>query len=222
MAAKSTAPKTIQIPEFNRGLLRIVIQGLSPLITHKFSEKAIRDIEKAQKKEAKVAKPPRNPEEEFLGGLYVIDEATERYGFPSAGIKKALVNAGGRFADEQMTVLRGLINILPGDLVEIHGSKPEMRRDPVRLTGGTTSLAYRPMFREWQIGMDVRYNKGLTTPDQIANLFNIAGFAVGIGDWRPEKNGNFGQFEIIQLAEYAEETPVVQAITTAELPAGLR
>jgi hypothetical protein len=222
MAAKSTTPKTIQIPEFNRGLLRIVIQGLSPLITHKFSEKAIRDIEKAQKKEAKVAKPPRNPEEEFLGGLYVIDEAAERYGFPSAGIKKALVNAGGRFADEQMTVLRGLINILPGDLVEIHGSKPEMRRDPVRLTGGTTSLAYRPMFREWQIGMDVRYNKGLTTPDQIANLFNIAGFAVGIGDWRPEKNGNFGQFEIIQLAEYTEETPVVQAITTAELPAGLR
>jgi hypothetical protein len=31
---------------------------------------------------------------------------------------------------------------------------------------------------------------------QIINLMNLAGFAVGIGEWRVERNGSFGMYEV--------------------------
>jgi hypothetical protein len=33
--------------------------------------------------------------------------------------------------------------------------------------------------------------------EQIFNLVNRAGFAVGICEWRPERNGPFGRFRVV-------------------------
>lgn len=190
------AEKVIEIPQIRLQRMNVIIQGQTPLIVHRFGEQARKQIEDKQQKVAKGAKEARNPESEFKDSLYVISEKEGKYGFPAAGIKKALVYAGGRFADEQMTVLRGLINIL-GDLLEIKGSKPKMRSDTVRLAGGkVSSIAYRPMFWPWEIEVPVIFNATMITEAQALNLFQIAGFAIGIGDWRPEKNGTFGQFAI--------------------------
>lgn len=190
------AEKVIEIPQIKLNRMIVTIEGQTPLIVHRFGERARKQIEDKQQKAAKMAKEARHPEAEFRDALYVIDEAQERYGFPAAGIKKALVYAGGRFADEQMTVLRGLINIL-GDMLEIKGSKPKMRSDTVRLAGGkVSSIAYRPMFFPWEITVPVVFNETMISESQVLNLFQIAGFSIGIGDWRPEKNGTFGQFTI--------------------------
>ena len=95
-----------------------------------------------------------------------------------------------------MTVLRGVINIV-SDLLEIKGSKPQMRSDTVKLNGGkVSSIAYRPMFFPWEMDVPVIFNATMMSESQVLNLFQIAGFAIGIGDWRPEKNGTFGQFLI--------------------------
>ena len=50
----------------------------------------------------------------------------------------------------------------------------------------TTSLAYRPMFQNWSMPIDVVYNANIISQEQVVNLFQVAGFAVGIGSWRPE------------------------------------
>ena len=34
------------------------------------------------------------------------------------------------------------------------------------------------------------------TDEQIAMLISNAGFSVGVGEWRPEKGGDFGTFAI--------------------------
>lgn len=73
-------------------------------------------------------------------------------------MKKALGAAGGRFADEQMTVLRGVLNIL-GDLLEIRAPAARMRSDRVRIDGGrTSSIAYRPEFWPWSIDVPIVFN----------------------------------------------------------------
>jgi hypothetical protein len=36
----------------------------------------------------------------------------------------------------------------------------------------------------------------MISDEQIVNLFWRAGYQVGIGDWRPEKNGDFGRFTV--------------------------
>ncbi len=191
------ADKVIEIPAVNLKRMKVTIEGVTPLITHRFGERARALIEDKQQHKAKGAKEARNPREEFEDSLYVIQSPNGkpgRYGFPAAGVKKALVSAGGRFAGEKMTELRGVVNVV-GDLLEIKGSEPEMRADRVKLQM-KSSIAYRPEFKAWEIEVPVTYNASVIGEAQILNLFQLAGFSVGIGDWRPERDGTFGQFVI--------------------------
>jgi len=187
------AERTIEIPEIRIGRLVVNIIGTAPLITNRFSGKAITIIENKQQKKAKSVKEARNPQVEMTEKLHVIDAKKNIYGYPSIGIKKALVYSGGRFADEKMTHLRGTINI-PGDLIQIIAPEPKMRTDTVRLQGGITSIAYRPQFWPWEMEIPVEFNSLIIGEAQILNLFQIVGFANGLGAWRPELNGTMGTF----------------------------
>lgn len=187
------AERTIEIPEIRLGTIMVGIIGQTPLLTNRFGEKARQKIEDKQQKKAKGPKDARNPQEEFEDACHVISKGV--YGFPAVGIKKALVVAGGRFADEKMTHLRGVINIM-SDMIEIKAKAPKMRSDTVRLANGVTSIAYRPMFMPWEMDIPVRFNASIIGEAQILNLFQIAGFSVGIGAWRPECNGTFGTFAL--------------------------
>ena len=198
MAKKAVqSSNLIEIPGINLKEMRLTIRGKTPLITNRFSEVSQDKMEHKQTGEAVGPQPPRDPKAEFRAGLHVIDEANKVYGFPAAGIKGALVAAGGRMLGEKMTVLRGVLNVM-GDLLPIEGSEPEMRRDWGRRSG-VAALLYRPMFRQWQIKVPVIFNADLLSKGKVLNLFQHAGFSVGIGEWRPASksgSGTFGQFEV--------------------------
>lgn len=49
----------------------------------------------------------------------------------------------------------------------------------------------------------IRYNKDIITPSMIVNMLNLAGFAVGLCEWRVEKSGSFGMFEVASTDEKA-------------------
>lgn len=190
--------KVIEIPAIQFGELEVTIEGVSPLLTNRFSEQSQEGIESKQQGKASNKKPPRTPEVEFGAALHSMNGGGPPYGFPGGGIKLALVAAGGRLTTEKMTELRSVFQI-PGNLLEIESpNEPSMRRDPVRLKGrnGTWTIAYRPMFYPWQIAVPVIYNANVITSAQILNLFNLAGLSIGIGCWRPENNGTMGQFKI--------------------------
>ena len=121
------AEKIITIPDVNLQRMVVSIVGTTPLLTNRFSEAAIAAIEDKQQKKARLAKEARDPEAEFKAAAHEI--APGVYGFPGVGIRKALVAAGGRFADEQMTHLRGAINVL-SDLIPIDAP----RRRPCEAT----------------------------------------------------------------------------------------
>jgi hypothetical protein len=71
-----------------------------------------------------------------------------------------------------------------------------MREDPVRLASGVSSLAFRPMFPEWSAELDITYLSGNLSLDSLVTLVEAAGLTVGVGDWRNEKNGDFGAFTV--------------------------
>lgn len=197
-----TAEKAIVIPPINLQKMAVPIVGITPLLTNRFSEASIASIEDKQQKKAKLVKDARNPEAEFHAAAHLIAKGV--YGFPAGGIRKALVAAGGRFAAEKMTHLRGALNIL-GDLIEIKAPAPIMRSDTIRLQGTKSSMAYRPQFDPWTMEVPVVFNASIIGQEQVLNLFQIAGFAVGIGAWRPECNGTFGQFQL--AGDGAEAAP---------------
>ena len=90
----------------------------------------------------------------------------------------------------------------PGiELVPIDGPKPVMREDTVKISMGTTDIRFRPEYRAWSMEFDIVFNGRAISPEQIVNLVNIAGFGIGIGDWRPERSGQFGMFHVATEGE---------------------
>jgi hypothetical protein len=144
-----------------------------------------------QTKAATRAKTAKNPEQDFKESLYVHPDGG--YGFPSVAFKAAAVRAG-TYADMKMTFLRGAFHVA-GELVHISG-EPSMREDMVRLQGKTADIRHRGEFKEWTASVPLHLNTSALSIEQVANLFVIAGFAVGVGEWRPERNGQYGRFEV--------------------------
>ncbi len=183
--------------EIKRPDLRIIavdIFGTSPLICHKWSEKAKKEMLDKQMGKPKV-KAFKNPEKDYKESLY---EMTDGYGFPAVAFKNAAVRAASNL-DITMVQARQMFFVIAdeGDLIHIKG-EPTMREDMVRLNGKTADIRYRGEFRNWRATLNIKYNAGVISDDQVVNLFQLAGFSVGIGEWRPERNGSFGCFTLFE------------------------
>ena len=195
-AKKFAAPEQVKIelPALDIQTIKLTLIGDSALICHAWSEKAKKQMRDKQMKRAVDKKEAKDPKADFLASLYPLPGKKDSYGFPAVAFKSAAVNAA-RFSEGlKMTELRGALHI-EGDLVPIEG-KPTMREDMVRLNGMTADIRYRGQFEKWRAALVIRFNARMFTPEQIANLFNAAGFGVGIGEWRPERNGSFGRFHV--------------------------
>lgn len=182
----------IEIPPVVIRTMPIRIVGDSPLISHKWSDKAKQMMLDKQMGRAVPKKAPKDPEQEFRDSLYEHPEGG--YGFPSVAFKAAAVSACRSVDGIKMTEARAAFHV-PGELVKIDG-EPEMREDMVRIGMGTADIRYRGEFKKWSATLVIRFNENVLSPSQIVNLFNVAGFGVGIGEWRPEKDGSYGMFHV--------------------------
>ena len=189
--APSTNGTVVQRLELDTRRLELKVRGLAPLICNRWSEKAKKQMLDKQTKAAKLAKEAKDPEADFRGSLYQYPGGG--YGFPSVAFKAATVRAG-TYCDMKMTYLRGAFHVL-GDLVKIEG-EPHSREDMVRVGMGTADIRYRAEFPEWSATLPIILNMRALSIDQLVNLLNLAGFAVGVGEWRPERDGQFGLFEV--------------------------
>ena len=180
----------IPAPSIKNATLRL--QGVSPLICHAWSAKARQAILDKHMKKATPAKEAKDPEQNFRDSLYPLPDGSG-YGFPAIAFKAAMVRAG-TYLDLKMTFLRGTFHI-PVDLVPINGT-PTMREDMVRV-GMTTDIRHRGEFLEWSADLPIQYLERNISLEQIAHLAMTAGFSVGVGEWRPEKDGTFGMWEVI-------------------------
>lgn len=190
----------VEINRIAAETLEVPIIGTTPLIMHRFSEKAKRQMLDATQGR-KAPKTPKDPEAEFESAFYRLEDG-DRYGFPVIAFKAATVG-GARFygKDVTMTSLRQSIFMRgePGEdglsLTEIIGHA-EMREDVVRVGQGGTDLRYRPMFREWRAVLTVTYVTSMLTRGSLLSLIDAGGMGVGVGEWRPEKKGDFGCFQV--------------------------
>jgi hypothetical protein len=189
----ATKEVQVDLKKINIQRAEIRVEGDSPLIVHAWSHKAIEMMLDKQMKKAKTAKTAKDPEQDYKDCFYYTPDG--KFGFPSIAFKAAAVSAGGRFSDGlKMTELRGSF-FIDGEMVEIFG-EPSKRRDMVRVGMGTADVRFRPEFRQWSAILPIKYNADKISIEQIVNLFNLAGFGVGVGEWRPEKDGQFGMFHV--------------------------
>lgn len=211
---KTTEVLEIRPIEIQKVNLRIV--GDTPLIMHAWSEKAKRMMLEAQMGVAKgKKKEPKNPVEDFIRSMYWLtdmpEEMTEeafseaisngaRFGFPVTAFKQAAISAAYRmgWAKDKVS-LRGafFIDSDENGMIEIHSDAPKMREDMVKVGMGTADIRYRGEFANWYADMTISYNmNGNYSLENIMNIINAGGYICGVGEWRPEKDGQYGQFHV--------------------------
>lgn len=214
MASKNVELIEIRPIEIQKTTIRIV--GDTPLIMHAWSEKAKREmLEKQMKKTKSTAREAKNPVEDFIRSMYWLtpmptdmsekgfEKAIKngaRFGFPVTGFKQAAISAAYRmgWAKDKMS-MRGAF-FIDGDenqMIEIHSDTPIMREDMVKVGMGTADIRFRGEFRNWYADLTVSYNKnGQHTLEQIINIINAGGYVCGVGEWRPERDGQYGMFHV--------------------------
>jgi len=160
--------------------MKVTIICLTPLICH-----SLRGRERPT---------TPTPEQEFQDSLY--EKINGNHVFPSPGPKKAM-NTAGRLINKQpfnYGNVKSCVWIKEPFLV-IEGDEPVPFPAWVKIKGAMIKRT-RAMFENWKLKMTIGYYADVfKDPAQIVYLVNYAG-RVGIGDWRPEKNGDYGRFVI--------------------------
>jgi hypothetical protein len=187
------ASVAIELPKLDIQTFDLTLVGDSSLIVHKWSEKAKKEMLDKQMGKATAGKQKKDPERDYRESLYTLPDGG--YGFPTIAFKNAAVEACTSLGKSITKVAARQAFHVVGELVRIEG-EPRMREDMVRVGMGTADIRYRGEFPEWKATIRIRYNARLLSAEQIVNMFNTAGFAVGVGEWRSEKSGSHGLFHV--------------------------
>lgn len=212
--AKTNEVIEIRPIEIKKVALKLV--GDTPLIMHAWSEKAKKEMLDKQMKATKTkSRDAKNPVEDFIRSMYWLSLMPQemtvhgfvtaisggaRFGFPVTAFKQAAISAAYRlgWSKDKMS-MRGSF-FIEGDenqMIEIKSDVPIMREDMVKVGMGTADLRYRGEFRNWSADIVISYNvNGTHTLEQIINIINAGGYVCGIGEWRPERDGQYGMFHV--------------------------
>ncbi len=216
--------KTLVIPAQRLSGLLIHVEGTSPLIVHRFGNKARTQIRETQAKTAqKGAKSARGPEqiaEEIIACHYEVAGSDKlgptegRFGFPASGFKGAAVSAAPFGTGLFKSRVKSLFYVR-GDVVPVTCERIEPREDAVRLENGVVQLRYRPYYFGWKASLGIKFSPDSISAEQIINLFDLAGSLVGVGENRPGKTGNsFGQWKVVSVETcLPDDLPVYQMAT---------
>ena len=197
----------VNLTRIKRETALVTVRGTAPLIVHAWSEKARRMMLDAQMGK-KNAKQPKNPEQDYRDSMYLFADDDTKHGFPIMGFKAATVKGGGRIFGKavKMTELRQNFTFLADgldhsgtQLVRIDSKPPIMREDMVRVGMGTADIRYRAQYDDWSAVLRIQFVPNLIDLESVVALVD-AGGTNGVGEWRPEKNGSFGTYEVIDEA----------------------
>jgi hypothetical protein len=196
-AKKQSGMITITRPKFE--YVRLRLEGLSPLMQHKFSEKSRRAIEEKQTSQDSVRKTrePKDYEAEFHAARYISRDGWD--GVPCRQIRASMIRACANIDGLDMTRAKsaffveadGKDNLDGTPLLKIEGPEPIHDTRPVAIVN-TFDLRNRPLYPEWALTVTIRFDADLCSETDVANLLARAGLTIGIGELRPFGKKGFG------------------------------
>jgi hypothetical protein len=192
----------------------IEIEGTAPLIQNCFSQKSIEQMLRKHMGMT-VEREVKKPRE-------VIEAATIRnvkgvVCMPPTAFKKAMLTAAGSIKTLKKTQLRTQL-FVEGNAIPITFEGAMVpRMDMVRTSGmaRTPDVRFRPSFEGWKARLLIEFGDMLSV-QTVVDLLNRAG-SVGVGEWRPEKDGTNGTFRTIRILNDAKEVAEVRDICTPQL-----
>lgn len=176
---------------------KVEIKGITPLLHNKPEEYGF-DVQWIEKQAS------TDYEKEAIKKLYT--DAGKTIYQPATHIERALIEAGkkikmkGSGKANYSKYFGSMISIEEFEIVH-KNPKYEIHKTLVVIpsTKGRV-MRYRPMFRDWALTFHINFEDEISPP-VVKEALEIAGKYVGIGDWRPEKKGKFGKFQVVSFKE---------------------
>jgi hypothetical protein len=187
--------------------LTLRLKGLSPMLMH--SDRYANPLDPDTKEHKRLTSKRKKTDEdhaaiaysEWKGGLY-FDERLGPY-LPSINVRSCLVE-GAKLNKLGAAMQRGTI-ILEDKLAlkysgprTIDGLWGNARFRDCRsvVVSRQRLMRYRPCFPEWEAELEITFDPQIIEADQILQSAENAGKFIGLGDFRPNKGGSFGRFEV--------------------------
>lgn len=137
-----------------------------------------------------------------------------KFGFPVVAFKKAAATAAWSANLITSTpFMKRLFHVHAVDGSHVGSSQelaiikteapPEFCEDMVKVgPSKVADLRYRPAFRDWSTEIDIELlETGSFKMEDIVNAFELGGFMNGVGEWRIEKDGEFGCFHVADVTD---------------------
>jgi hypothetical protein len=197
--SKKTARSVVISPP-NLVTAIFVLQGVAPYVGNRFPEKAKNEIRQSQTAGSRSKKGKQREARDFDAEYEAAKHrSTEGWcGIPASAFRSACISAC-RMAGFQMTRAKLSIFIEPDGFDAIDGvplvriiGEPERHESYTRPRPSVTTLAVRPMWREWAVELHVAFDADQFSETDVANLLNRAGRQVGIGEGRPDSKSSCG------------------------------
>lgn len=182
---------------------QFAITGISPLLMHNPAGMG------RQAAGGMARKTIPTPEDEAEAAAYRLEDGGLY--FPSIGFRSALwTGASGRKIGKMTArnaVAQAVFNIDDKTLIVNPETGEQITDYEILVTRVVVQKSgihrARPMIAKWGAVLNLEIDTDVLGPSEVAQGLNIAGRAVGVGDWRPEKRGPYGRFtaEILGIAE---------------------
>ena len=196
---KDDTDQAIMIKKIEPDIVRCAILGASPMIMHRFAFKAWQELLLPAAKKNAAAKAENlkhDPLNEFRECCYRnrSEEEPTAIHYPAGAFSKALAAAALDLPGATKAQILRLVGVVSTQ-INIYGT-PTLGMDMVRSSdmARTPDVRTRAYLPEWCCTVDISYIKSLIGKEQIINLLDAAGLIVGIGDYRPQKGGQYGRF----------------------------
>lgn len=139
-------------------------------------------------------------------------KAGAKFGFPVIAFKKAAVMAAWSAGlVTSQAFMKRLFHVHAVNGAHVGSSQelawietdtpPEFCEDMVKVgPSKVADLRYRPAFRNWSTWLEIELiETGTFKMEDIVNAFELGGFMNGVGEWRIEKDGEFGCFHVEEV-----------------------
>lgn len=203
MATKKVVEEQVVVDEIAMGEIVFCLWGASPLIMNRFSQKARQELLFPSRQENRASLEQtlkHDPVAEFKGALYLNRDKTRPAAIhiPNGAFHGALASVAIDIPGAARTQIERLTRVVDVN-IDLFGvphlfcsmvRNSDMRRTP--------DVRTRPIFPEWACQVTIRYVKNILTERTIANLFGAAGKIIGVGDWRGQKGGPYGSWELVR------------------------
>ena len=200
---------TISPPNFKH--LKLKLRGTAPLMQAKFSAKTkqamMEKMALGSVTKKGIKKKARNFDDDFEQAIHYSTDGW--IGVPAAAIRNACIDVC-RMVGFKMTHAKMSVFVLADGndssdgqpLIKLISNKPPERTEmAVRNASGVTDIRIRPMWRQWDLAVTIKFDADQFQPSDIVNLIARAGIQIGICEGRPySKSSNglgYGTFEIV-------------------------